>query len=92
MTLYCSPEYQTSDSWGGAIFYSRAVIWASHLDTSNEILCQLAFQFRTRSLEQNFKMAAMAAISDFQLEGIKIFLIYKSPQYIIWNFLSVQEK
>ena len=36
------------DSWGEAIFYPRAVIWTSHLDTLNEV-SSLAFWFKRRS-------------------------------------------
>ena len=37
MALDRSPVYQTTDPYGGAIFYPRAVVWKSQLDTSNEV-------------------------------------------------------
>ena len=48
MSLYCSPEYQTSDPWGRTIFYLMDVIRTSHFHTSNKVLSQLAFRFRRR--------------------------------------------
>ena len=47
-------------------FYPRDVIWASQLDTSNEVSSQLSYRFRRRSSKNVFKMATVAAILIFQ--------------------------
>ena len=80
MALYHSPENQW-DLWplGGAIFYLRAVIWTSPLDTSKEVSSQLAFLFNSRGL-----IWRPSWIFNFQL-----FLIYKSPQYFLLSFESI---
>ena len=45
-----------------------AILSTSHPDASYQLSSQLAFRFRRRSKKYIFKMAAMAAILDFQLE------------------------
>ena len=72
MGLYCSPEYHTSDPWGGPFFYPY------QLDTSNEVLPLLAFLFRRRGSIQIFKMATMAAILDYQSERFYFFFLLTS--------------
>ena len=67
MALYRSPEYQTSDPWGGGSFYPRAVMWTSQLDTSNEFSSQLTFGLR-RDSKTIFKIATVSAILDFKSE------------------------
>ena len=65
MALYCSPEYQTNVPLGGTILLP-VLLFEHQLDTSDEGLGKLAFQFRRRGSKYMFKMATTAAILEFQ--------------------------
>ena len=61
----------------------------SHPDVSYQVSSQWAFRFRRRSKKYIFKMAAIVAILDFQLEQFYLFLINKSPWCFLPSFMSI---
>ena len=62
--------------------------WSTcHPDTSYQVFSQLAVPFR--SSKYIIKMAAVAAILDFQSEQFKLFFMYKSPRYFLPSFESI---
>ena len=88
MALYCSPEYQTSDPWGGAIFYPRAIIWTSCLNTSNEVLSQRLFV-----QEKRFKIDFQDCYNEMILAicYLQVTLIIPIKFQVNWPYSSGEE-